>query len=146
MFKEGIDYIEHSHPIKIGRSFVTMEQLKRAACARKILTLTSVQFKESKCKMEVTKMNFGNKDMFKDSCKVKQEVLSHEVNGLVLVMKDKLVDGTMSFKSIYSILLFKLLLLISVWLVAKIVNEDMFENVIKVLNDVSVVLIVVVVS
>lgn len=34
LFKEGIEYIVHSHPIKTGRLFVTMEQLKMAACAR----------------------------------------------------------------------------------------------------------------
>lgn len=78
-----------------------------------------VQFKESKHKMEATKMDVGHKDMFKYSYKVQQEVLSHEVVDPVPVRKDKHVDGTIFFKSIYLVLLFNLLLFISVWLVAK---------------------------
>lgn len=146
LFKEGIKYIVHSHLIKIGRPFVTMEQLKRETCARKSLTLMLVQSKESKHKMEVTKLDFGHKDMFKYSCKVQQEVLSHEVVDLVPFIKGKHVDGAISFKSIYLVLLLILLLFNSVWLVAKIVNEDMFENVINVLKNVSAILIIVVMS
>ena len=74
LFKEGIKYIVQSHPFKTCRSFVKMEQLKRATYLRKILTLMFVQFKESKCKMEVTKLDFGHKNMFKDSCTTRSVV------------------------------------------------------------------------
>ena len=61
-------------------------------------------------------------------------------------MKDKYDVGIFSFASIYSVLLFSVLLFSSVWLIATIVNVEMHENLINVLNNVCAVLIVVMMS
>ena len=67
----------------------------------------------------------------------------HEV---ALVVKYKYDLGKFSFASIYSILLFIFHMFNSVWLIATIVNVEINENLINVLNSVSAVLIVVMVS
>jgi hypothetical protein len=57
LFKEGIEYIVHSHSIKNNRSFVTTGQLKRVVNGSKNLTLVSVKTKEEsnpKYEMEVS--------------------------------------------------------------------------------------------
>ena len=48
LFKEGIEYIVHSHLIKNDISFGTTQQLKMVVNAGRNLTLMSVQFKEEK--------------------------------------------------------------------------------------------------
>ena len=123
LFKEGIEYIVHAHPMKNGRSFVTMRKLKRVVNASRNLRLVCVQ-------QEVSL----------------HENISNSKNEVVQVVKDKYDVGTFSFASVYSILLFSFLMFNSVWLIATIVNVEMNENLINVLNNVSIVLILVVVS
>ena len=82
---------------------------------------------------------------------VQQEVSLHEnisdsKDEFVPVVKDKYDVGTFSLTSIYSVLLFNVLLFNSVWLIATTVNVEMHENLINVLNNVSTILIVVMVS
>ena len=68
------------------------------------------------------------------------------MNEIVLVMKDKHDVGAFFFKFVYPVLLFIFLLFSNVWLVATIVNVDVFENMNNVLNNLNLVLIIVVVS
>ena len=122
--------------------------------ARKNLTLMSMQVKEEsnlEDKMKVTKLDASHVSMCKDSSNVQQEVSLHEniydsKDEVVLVVKDKYDGGTFSFSSVYLVLLFIFLVFSSVWLVAATMNAKVHENLINVLNDVSVVFIVVVMS
>lgn len=80
-----------------------------------------------------------------------QQVSLHEnifdsKDEVVPLVKYKYEVGTFFFASIYSILLFIFLLFSSIWLIATTVNVVMHENLINVLNNVSVVLIIVMVS
>jgi 1-acyl-sn-glycerol-3-phosphate acyltransferase len=61
-------------------------------------------------------------------------------------VKDKYDVGTFSFLSIYSVLLFIFHMFSSVWLIETTVNVKMHKDLINVLNHVSAVLIVVMVS
>jgi hypothetical protein len=123
LFKEGIEYIVHAHPMKNDRSFVTTRQLKMVVNASGNLTLMFVQ----------------------------QEVSLHENiydsnEKVVPFVKDKYNVGTFSFVSTYLVLLFNFLLFNNVWLIATTMNVEMHENLIIVLNSVIAVFIVVKVS
>ena len=126
MFKEGIEYIVHSHSFKNDNSLGTTQQLKRVVNASRNLALMFVQFKEEK------------------NPKHEKEVsLHHNVPIMVdsvPMIKHKCDVGTISF--ICSIFIFSFLLINNVWLVSTILNVNLVENGINVLNNVSVVLIV----
>ena len=123
MFKEGIEHVVHAHPMKNDRSFVTTRKSKMVVNASRNLTLVFVQ-------QEVS---------------LHQNILDskHEV---VPIVKNKYDVGTFSFASVYSILLFSFLLFNSIWLIATTMNVEMHEILINVLNNVSVVFIVIMVS
>ena len=65
---------------------------------------------------------------------------------VVPVVKDKYDVGTFSFVSVYSVLLFSFLMFNNVWLIATTVNVEMHEDLINVLNNVSAILIVIMVN
>ena len=109
--------------MKNNRSFVTTRQLKKVVNASRNLTLMYVQHEVSL-----------------------HENISNSKHEVVPVVKDKYDVGTFSFASVYSILIFNFLLFNSVWLIATTMIMEMHENLINVLNNVSVVLILVVVS
>jgi hypothetical protein len=128
LFKEGIEYIVHSHSIKSNRSFVTTGQLKMVVNASKNLTLVSVKSKEE------------------SNPKHEMEVSMHRntMMNIVPVWKEKHDVGAFSFTSLYSVLLFSFLLFSSIWLIAAAVNVDVIVNGINVLNNISAVVIILV--
>ena len=130
MFKEGLGYIVHSNSFKNEISLGTTQQLKRVVNASQNLALMSMQCKEE------------------NNPKHEKEVAFHYnspimVNSVPMV-KHKHDMGIISFKC--SMLIFNLLLIINILFVPTILNEDFVEKGINVLNNVSAVLIVVILS
>ena len=130
MFKEGIEYIVHSHSFKNDRSLGATQQLKMVINASRNLALMSMQFKKKK------------------NPKHEKEVSLHH-NAPIMVdsvpmVKHKHDVGTIAF--ICSILIFIFLLISSVWLVSTILNVNLVENGINVLNNVNAMLIVIMIS
>lgn len=133
MFKEGLEYIVHSHPIKNDRSFMTMGQLKRVVNASKNLSLISVQYtKECNLKHEREMLLHKN--------------INDPMNEVIPLIKNKHDVGAFFSNSIYLVLLLSFILFNNVCLVATIVNVDVVENMNNVLNNVSAVLIIIAVS
>jgi hypothetical protein len=127
LFKEGIEYIVHSHSFKNDKSLGTTQQLKTVVNASRNLALMSIQCKEEK------------------KPKHEKEVSIH-YDAPVLVDSVSMVKsqhglGTISFTG--SMFIFNLLLINNMWLGPTMLNEDVTKNVINVLNNVSAVLIVV---
>jgi hypothetical protein len=129
LFKEGIEYIVHSHSFKNEKSLGTTQQLKRVVNASRNLALMSIQCKEEKNpKHEKEVSNHYDAPVLVDS------VLDKSQHGM----------GTISFTC--SMFIFGLLLISSMWLGPTMLNEDVIKNVIDVLNNVSAVLIFVLLS
>ena len=108
----------------------TTQQLKRVVNASQNLAHMSMQCREKK------------------NPKHKKEVSFH-YNTLVMIGSVYMVKiqhdmGTISFKC--SMLIFSLLLISSIWLVPTILNEDFVEKEINVLNNVSAMLIIIMLS
>jgi hypothetical protein len=127
LVKEGIEYIVHSHSLKNDKSLGTTQQLKRVVNASQNLALMSIQCKEEK------------------NLKHEEEVEFH-YNAPILVdsistVKSQHSSSTISFTC--SMFIFSLLLISGMRLGPTMLNEDVIKNVVNVLNNVSAVLIVV---
>ena len=96
--------------------------------ASKNLTLASVKSKEE------------------SNPKHEMEVSMHRntMMNIVPVWKEKHDVGAFSFTSLYSVLLFNFLLFIGIWLIATMVNVDVIVNGFNVLNNISAVVIILV--
>ena len=125
MFKEGIEYIVHSHSFKNDRSLGATQQLKRVVNASQNLALMSMSYKEKKNPKHEKEVSFHYNELVM-------------VDGVFMV-KNKHDMGTISFKC--SILIFIFPLINSIWLVPTMLNDDLIENEINVLNNVSAMLI-----
>ena len=127
LFKEGTEYIVHSHSFKNDRSLGNTQKLKRVVNASWNLALMSMQCQEKK------------------NPKHKKEVPFHYHTPVMIdsvsMVKIQHDMGTMSFKC--SILVFSLLLINSIWFTPAILNEDFVEKWINVLKNINAVLIVV---
>ena len=118
--KNEMSMIVNSHTFKNDKSLGTTQQLKRAVNASRKLALMYIQCKEKK------------------NPKHEKEVSFH-YNAPVLVDSNQDYMGAISFK--YSMLIFNLLLISSIWFVPTTLNEDFVGKGINVLNNVSAVLI-----
>ena len=120
----------HSHSFKNDKSLGTTQQLKRVVNASRNLALMSIQCKEEKIPKHEKEVSFHyNAPILVDS---------------VSMVKSQHGLGTISFTC--SMFIFSLLLISSMWLGSTMLNEDVIKNVINVLNNVSAVLIVVLLS
>ena len=130
LFKEGIDYLVHSHSFKNDRSLGTTQQPKRVVNASRNLALMSRQCKEENNPKHENEVSFHyNAPIMVDS---------------VPMVKNKHDVGTLSFKC--SILIFNFLLINNIYLVLTILNVDLVEKGINVVNNVSAVLIFIMIS
>ena len=115
----------HSHTIKNDRSLGTTQQIKRVVNASWNFALMSMHCKEKNNPKHKKEVSFHyNAPVFVDSASVVKN--HHDM-------------GTISFKC--SMLIFSLLLINNIWFVPTILNEDFVGKGINVLNNVSVVLI-----
>jgi hypothetical protein len=125
LFKEGIEYIVHSHSFKNDKSLGTTQQLKRVVNASRNLALMSIQCKEEKNLKHEKEVSFHyNAPVLVDS---------------VSMVKSEHGSGTISFTC--SMFIFS-----SLWLGPTMLNEDVIKNVINVLNNVSAALIIALLS
>ena len=120
----------HSHSFKNDKSLGTTQQLKMVVNASQNLALMSIQCKEEKKPKHEKEVSFHyNAPVLVDS---------------VSMVKSQHGSGTISLTC--SMFIFSLLLIRSMWLGPTMLNEDVIKNVIDVLNNVSEVLIVVLLS
>ena len=117
----------HSHTFKNDRSLGTTQQLKMVGNARRNLALMSLQCQE--------------KNNHKHEKKVSFHYNAHVMVDSVSMVKNQHDMGTISSKC--SMLISSLVLINSIWFVPTILNEDFMEKGINVLNNVSALLILV---
>ena len=144
LFKDGIQYIVHSHKIKTDCSFANTGQLKRVINASKELTLMSISTGGSTLELGVA--NQGQ--MLQDALVVQHDgMMIESIDGTlgknVPVVKDRYVVDLFSF---ISALLFSLMLVNFCWLVATTVDVDAYgsDRIMFMINNVVAVFIVLV--